>query len=121
MEFLGVIDEMLTDAGLNYEFGRKSEISYPYLVGSYQEIATAAEDGISEYAFYLDCFGKGKWLELEQIKAKIKQLFMEFTTVTDNDTGIAIDYESGSPVPIDTADYKHLQINLNIKEWSVNI
>lgn len=121
MEYLGVIDRMLTNAGLNYEFGRKKHIEYPYLVGSYQETATMTEDGVSEYAFYIDCYAKGDWLELEKIKEQIKQLFMEFTTVTDTGTGIAIDYDSGYPVPIDTADYKHLQITLNIKEWSVNI
>lgn len=121
MECLGVIDKLMTDAGLNYEFDIMSKIKYPYFVGSYQESSATAENGLQELTFYIDCYTKGSRLELEQAKEKIKQLLWDYTTVTENGTGIAITYVNAVSVPIDTADYKHIQINLNVKEWSVNI
>lgn len=121
MECFGVIDKILTDKGINYEFQRNNQNkTYPYCVGSYQEVAFFVENNLQELAFYIDCYTTGNWLELELLKDQIKQLFMDYTTVTDSGTGIAINYESSIPVPIDTADYKHIQINLNVKEWSVN-
>lgn len=121
MECLGVINKLMTDAGFNYEFDRMSEAKYPYFVGSYQETSSTIENGLQELTFYIDCYTKGTRLELEQAKEEIKHLFLDYTMVTENGTGIAITYENAVPVPIDTADYKHIQINLNVKEWSVNL
>lgn len=121
MECLGVINKLMTDAGFNYEFDRMSEAKYLYFVGSYQETSSTIENGLQELTFYIDCYTKGTRLELEQAKEKIKHLFLDYTMVTENGTGIAITYENAVPVPIDTADYKHIQINLNVKEWSVNL
>lgn len=121
IECFGVIDKILTENGINYEFQRQNERkTYPYCVGSYQETGNSVESGLQELMFYLDCYTTGTWLELEQLKEQIKQLFMDYTTVTESGTGIAINYENSIPVPIDTADYKHIQINLTVKEWSVN-
>lgn len=121
MECLSVIDKLMTDAGLNYEFDRMTDVKYPYFVGSYQEVSLTTENGLQELTFYIDCYTKGSRLELEQAKEKVKQLFYDYTTVTEKGTGIAISYESSVTVPLDTADYKHMQINLNVKEWRVNI
>lgn len=123
IECFGVIDRMMTDAGINYEFQRNNAAAktYPYCVGSYQDTGNSVENGLQELMFYIDCYTTGTWLELEQLKETIKQLFMDFTTVTENGTGIAINFENSIPVPVDTADYKQIQINLNVKEWSVNI
>lgn len=121
MECLGIINKIMTDAGLHYEFGRMSKAYSLYFVGSYQEVSSSSENGMQELTFYLDCYTTGSYSELEQAKEKIKQLFWNYTTVTKSGTGIAISYESVIPVPIDTADYKHIQINLNVKEWSVSL
>ncbi len=121
MECLGVINKLMTDAGFHYEFGRMSKADSLYFVGSYQEVSSSSENGMQELTFYLDCYTTGSYSELEQAKEKIKQLFWDYTTVTKSGAGIAISYESVIPVPIDTADYKHLQINLNVKEWSVSL
>lgn len=121
IECFGVIDKILTDNGINYEFQRQNKRkNYPYCVGSYQETGNSVESGLQELMFYLDCYTTGTRFELEQLKEQIKQLFMDFTTVTESGTGIAINYENSIPVPIDTSDYKHIQINLTVKEWSVN-
>ena len=118
IECFGIIDKLMTDAGINYEFQRNTgDMSYPYCVGSYQEVGNTVENGLQELAFYIDCYTTGKWIDLEELKEQIKAMFMDFTTVTDNGTGIAITYDNAIPVPIDTADYKQLQINLNVKEW----
>lgn len=121
MECLGIINKIMTDAGLHYEFGRMSKANSLYFVGSYQEVSSSSENGLQELTFYLDCYTTRSYRELEQAKEKIKQLFWDYTTVTKSGAGIAISYESVIPVPIDTADYKHMQINLNVKEWSVNL
>lgn len=121
MECLEVINKLMADAGFHYEFGRMSKVYSLYFVGSYQEVSSSSENGMQELTFYLDCYTTGSYSELEQAKEKIKQLFWDYTTVTKSGTGIAISYESVIPVPIDTADYKHIQINLNVKEWSVSL
>ena len=36
---LGIIDRLLTDAGINYEYYEwTSDLAYPYWVGEYQEV-----------------------------------------------------------------------------------
>lgn len=116
---LEIINRMLTEQGINYEFMRYSEKPvFPYFVGSYSEIPSTTEDGLQEATFSFDGYHNGSWSELETAKNKIKKIFDDFTTVED-DVGIAISYENAIPIPIDSADMKRIQINLNIKEWSV--
>jgi hypothetical protein len=117
MKCLGVIDKLLTENGINYEFGAMSEVKYPYFVGSYNEIPSTTEDGLQELTFSLEGYTKGKWIELENIKSKIKSIFDEYTTVID-DVAVAICYENALILPTDIADMKRIEINLNVKEWS---
>lgn len=121
MNCLNIINQMMTAAGLNYEFGRMTNITYPYFVGEIQETATDTENGMQEAVFYLDGFTIEQWDELFKAKDKIKELFTDCITISDDGTGVWIDYSGMIQVPIDTADYKHIQITLNIKEWSVNV
>lgn len=119
MKALEIINRMLTEQGINYELMRYSEKPvFPYFVGSYSEIPSVTEDGLQEMTFSLDGYHNGRWLELEAAKDKIKKIFDEFTVVED-EAGIAVSYENAIPIPIDSADMKRIQINLNVKEWSV--
>lgn len=116
---LEIINNMLSEQGINYEFARYNAApSFPYFVGSYNEIPGTTEDGLQEAAFTLDGYHNGEWLTLENIKDSIKNMFDDFTTVEDC-VGIAITYENAIPIPIESADMKRIQINLKIKEWSV--
>lgn len=120
MKALEIINRMLTEQGINYEFMRYSEKPvFPYFVGSYTEIPSDVESGLQESTFTLDGYNNGSWLDLETAKGKIKAIFDDFTIVEDG-VGVAITYENAIPVPIDSADMKRIQIYLNIKEWSVN-
>lgn len=120
MEFLGIIDKVLTESGIEHEFQRMKKKSSTYCVSNYQEVGMTIENGMQEFMLYIDIYSTGTRLEIEKVKEKIKQLFLEYTIITENGTGIAITYENAIPVPIDTADYKQIQVNLNVKEWSVN-
>ena len=52
IEALGIIDRLLTDAGINYEYYEwTSDLAYPYWVGEYQEVEPLNEDGMSESTF----------------------------------------------------------------------
>ena len=60
IEALGIIDRLLTDAGINYEYYEwTSDLAYPYWVGEYQEVEPLNEDGMSESAFIMSGFTRG--------------------------------------------------------------
>ncbi len=120
MKALEIINRMLDEQGINYDFMRcNTKPKYPYFVGSYTELPNDTENGMQESTFTLDGYHNGTWLELETVKNKIKHIFNEFTTVEDG-VGVSISYENAIPAPIDSADMKRTQIYLDIKEWSVN-
>lgn len=107
---------------INYEFGQwtSTPVPYPYWVGEYNEIESVNEDGLQETTFILTGTTRGSWLELEQDKEKIEQLFKDKIAILPNDNGIAIFYMNSLIVPVDDMELKRMQINLQIKEWKVN-
>jgi hypothetical protein len=118
---LKIISDMLTNAGINYEFGEwTSEIVYPYFTGEYQEEAPINEDGLIETNFILVGFSRGSWLDLENAKEIIRRLFSNFTVITESGSGLAIYYNGAFIVPTGDAELKRIEIRLNIKEWMVN-
>ncbi len=120
---LNIISDSMQSLGINYEFGAwTSEVVYPYYVGEYQETPSLNEDGMQETTFILTGFARGKWLELEEEKEKIKNYFPKVegkTVIADNGSAVAVFYESSSIIPTGDAELKKIQINLTIKEWSV--
>ena len=103
-----------------YEFMRWTQpLEYPYIVGEYSDVPTSNEDGSEESSFILTVTTRGKWIELEQIKEKIKRHFPPvFGLRGKTDSGsIAVFFSDAFPVPTGEADLKRLQINLSIKEW----
>ncbi len=121
-EALKIISDDMAALGINYALLEwKGKLVYPYFIGEYQEVPTPNEDGEEETSFILTGFSRGQHLELERAKKKIKKIYpKDGRLVTVDGITVAIFYESGSPVPIGDGEFKRIQINLTIKEWSVN-
>lgn len=121
---LKMISDGLESIGINYEFGEwTSEVVYPYFVGEYQEEPPMNEDGMMETTFLLNGFSRGSWLELEQEREQIEQYFDKVsgkTAITESGSGVAVFYENSLVIPTGDAELKRIQVNLKIKEWSVN-
>ena len=114
------IKEKLINGGINYEFGEwKSDIVYPYFVGEYSESPSNEEDGSIESAFILNGFTTGNWLDLENVKETIENLFAYDTSIIENGSGLTVSYNGSLIIPTGDANLKRIQINLSIKEWRV--
>lgn len=121
IEVLKLISDMLTDAGINYEFGQWSgEIVYPYFVGEYTESEPITEDGLIQSTFVLNGFSRSLWLDLEKAKEIIEKLFSNKIQILESGSGVGIWYAGALIVPEDDLELKRIQINLTIKEWKVN-
>lgn len=119
----------MSDMGLNYDFMEFSEPAYPYFTGEYQEVPPMSEDGEQETSFILNGFArdvgedKTAYLELENAKEKIAAYFSKVsgkTIITDKGSAVAVFYANSLVIPTGDSELKRLQINLTIKEWSVN-
>lgn len=127
-ETLKAISDAMEEIGLNYEFMEwTGEISYPYFTGEYTETELISESGEQEAVFILDGFARDgsdsmAYLELEDAKAKIADCFPRINgRMVATQTGMAaIFYTNSFPVQMEDAALKRIQINLTVKEWSVN-
>lgn len=123
IESLGIVSEFMKTLGLNYEFMEwTSTPVYPYFVGEYQETPPQNEEGEEESYFILTGFSRDSWIQLEEAKRKIKEYFSKVGKIvtTESDSAVAIFYANSFPVPTGDAELKKIQINLIVKEWSVN-
>ena len=69
VDMLGFISDQLDQLGIPYEFGEwTGEISYPYFVGSFNEIEHRLEDGYTGGVFTLDGWSRGSKLPLAEIR-----------------------------------------------------
>ena len=123
-EVLAIIAGAMKELGINYSFMEwKGKPVYPYFVGEYQEVEPYNEDGMQETAFILSGFSRETWLQLEEEKQKIKNYFNKVsgkTVIADNGAAVAVFYANSLVVPTGDEELKKIQINLTIKEWSVN-
>lgn len=124
-QVLKIIDQGMTALGLEYGFGEYfgNPVVYPYWVGEYQEVEPNTEDGLQESTFLLTGFSRGSWLDLENAKERIENYFNKVSgkiVMADNGSAVAIFYASSLIVPTGDAELKKIQINLSVKEWSVN-
>lgn len=125
---LKTIKDSMKEIGVNYQFKKwKGHPTYPYFVGSYQEIPAVNEDGMQETSFILTGFARsdGKVdgvLLLEEAKETIKKYFNTGKVVTtDSGSAVAIFYANTfGDLPTGDAELEKIEINLTIKEWSVN-
>ena len=90
------------------------DVELPQFIGEISETPTVDEDGKSEYSFILTGYATN-YSELfaisEQLKAKYKT-----SAIVD---GIVIKYDNATTIDNGTEDLKQIQINFNIKKWSV--
>lgn len=121
---LKIIKNAMQSLGLEYGLGvyEKSPAVYPYFVGEYQEIEPSNESGLQESSFILNGFSRDTWLTLENAKEKIENYFNKVSgkiVMVDNGAAVAIFYANSMIVPTGDAELKRVQINLQVKEWSV--
>ena len=124
-EVLKYIADIMAALGLPYDviMWNGEQVPDPYWIGEYAETEPMSEDGLQESTFILTGTTRESWFSLEQAKTKIKNRFPPVngdTAILDNGSGVAIFYSDAFPVPTEDGDYKRIQINLRIKEWSVN-
>jgi hypothetical protein len=103
-----------------YEFGEwTSDVKYPYFVGELTESPINTEDGKEESTMILTGFHRGKRIDLETVKKKIKQHFHPITgkCATTDSGSIAVFFDSSFFVPTGEAELQKIQINLKIIEW----
>ena len=90
------------------------DVELPQFIGEIPETPTVDEDGKSEYSFILTGYAT-TYSELfaisEQLKSKYKT-----SAIVD---GIVIKYDNATTIDNGTEDLKQIQINFNIKKWSV--
>lgn len=123
-ESLSYIAEAMDALGIPYDFvmWNGDGPPDPYFIGEYTEEEPQAEDGLQDSTFIITGTTRGSWLSLEQAKTKIRQEFPKTTgktVILPSGAGLAVFYSDSFPVPSDEGDYKRIQINLKVKEWSV--
>ncbi len=125
VEAIAYINEVLIDAGINYEYGMwtQNPIPSPFFVGENIDIEPVNEDGMTQSTFILTGTGTGTWLELIDKKELIESLFPSVggrVARLENGSSVAIFFGTAQTIPSDTIDIKRIQINLTVKEWKVN-
>lgn len=124
MDKLKFINKEMDKIAVPYEFGEwTSAVSYPYGVGEITEEPITAEDGAETSTLILTFWHRGKFIELEKIKQKIKNHFPAIYGLRGStDSGsIAVFFDRSFAVPSGEAELKKIQINLKIKEWKGDI
>ena len=121
MSALKFMNEQMESLGIPYEFGEwTSDVVYPYFVGEITENEPTTEDGAEEAPFILTGFHRGKYIDLEEAKEKIKKHFHPvhgLRATTDSGSSIAVFFAGAFYVPTGEAELKKIQINLKIKQW----
>lgn len=121
---LNVISEAMKSLGLNYAFMQwDDELKYPYWVGEFQETPPDDESGQQDSSFILTGYTRGLWNDLISETEKIRENFDMVTgktVIADDGSAVAVFYLSSSVVNTVDAELKKMQINLDVKEWSVS-
>lgn len=120
MNVLGYINNKLSEI-INYEFGMwtSEKLVFPYWVGEYQELGFNTEQQKQEYSFTLTGTTNGTWLDLENDKKKIKQLFADHTAMIEVGHGVAVYFNTALQIPSEDETIKRMQIILTIHEWGL--
>lgn len=126
-EGLKIIKDAMEALGLKYAFmqynvGKNEKTPGTYFVGEYQEVEPLYENGMQESKFLLTGFSRESWMALEDAKEKISTYFNKVsgkTVIAANGAAVAIFYSNSLVIPTGDAELKKIQINLDVKEWSV--
>lgn len=124
---LKIISDAMESLELAYSFMRfdvadGEEAPDIYFVGEYQEMEPMDESGLQESTFLLTGFTRKAWLLLEDAKEAISAYFSKVggnTVIADDGSAVAVFYSNSLVVPTEDAELKRIQINLDVKEWSV--
>ena len=115
IDVLTIINSEMEKLNIPYTFDNwDTDIELPQFIGEISEITNVNEDGKSEYSFILTGYATNySYLfgVAEQLKNKYKN-----STIVD---GVVIKYDNTTTIDNGTEDLKQIQINFNIKEWSV--
>lgn len=116
--FKGEIEKL----GIEAEFFEwTQEVAYPYWVCDYLETPNGTEDNLELPTIILSGFSRSTALELEKEKQAVKDHFkLGVVTLTSKGTAIAIFYSKGGFVPTGDKDLKRIDIEFEIKKWSMN-
>lgn len=117
INILGIISEQLEQLKIPYEFGEWTQtISYPYFVGSFNEIEHRFEDGYTGGVFTLDGWSRGSKVSLAEANDKIKNTFEDFRAVLEG-AAFFITFENSLMLPTGEEDLFRITITLNTQEW----
>ena len=120
MDKLKFVSDQMDMIEVPYELGEwTSPVVYPYSVGEITEEPIETEDGAEQSTMLLTIFHRGKRIDLERVKNKIKSHFPPVYGLRGQ-TGsgaIAVFFDGSFYVPTGEADLKKMQINLKIQEW----
>ena len=117
VDMLSFISEKLDQIGIPYEFGEwTQEVSYPYFVGSFNEIEYRFEDGYTGGIFTLDGWARGSKISLAEANDKIREAFGDLRAV-QNETAFFVRYGNSMMVPTGEEDLYRITITLNTSEW----
>ena len=124
---LKIISDAMESLGFAYSFMRfdvaeGEKAPDAYFVGEYQETEPISESGLQESTFLLTGFTRKSWLLLEDAKEVISAYFNKVgghTVIADDGSAVAVFYSNSLVVPTEDAELKRIQINLDVKEWSV--
>lgn len=121
MDKFSFINEQLDILSVPYEFGEWTAEPIPsmYFTGESMDDPIMTEDGHESTTFILNGFNRGKKLDLELAKNKIKEHFDPiFGLRAKTDSGsIAVFFDNSFYIPTGEADLNRIQINLKIHEW----
>jgi hypothetical protein len=123
-EALNIISSAMKTLGFNYAFMEwNDEPGYPYFVGEFQEVEPQDESGQHDSSFILTGFTRGSWHDLIEAREAICNYFNKVsgkTVIADNGSAVAVFYSNSFVSPTGDAELKKIQINLDVKEWSVS-
>ena len=109
------MNNLMNEMNLPYTFDRWDvDLTLPHWVGEISEIQNLNEDGKSEYSFILTGFNEN-YTYLFDVVNEFKKLFATGVIID----GVVIMYDRAITVPINNDGIKQVQINLTIKDWSV--
>ena len=115
IEVLTTLKNEMEKLNIPYTFDTwDSDVELPQFIGEISETTNINEDGKSEYSFILTGYATSySYLfgVAEQLKNKYKT-----SAIVD---GIVIKYDNTTTIDNGTDDLKQVQINFNIKKWSV--
>ena len=114
-DVLTIMNTEIEKLNIPYTFdGWDSEVELPQWIGEIHEMPTVDEDGKSEYSFILTGYAT-TYSYLFGVAKKLKSKY-KTSAIVD---GIVIKYDNATTIDNGTEDLKQIQINFNIKKWSV--